>query len=1013
MFPKNFLWGGAVAANQCEGAYQEDGKGLSIQDVLPHGIKGPRSKQPTDDNMKLVGIDFYHRYKEDIRLFAEMGFKVFRTSIAWSRIFPHGDEETPNEAGLQFYDDLFDECRKYGIEPLVTLSHYETPLYLAEHYDGWVNRDLIEFYKRYVTTVFTRYKDKVRYWLTFNEINSILESPFMSGGINTPKEKLSQSDLYQAVHHELVASAWATKIGHEVNPDFQIGCMILSMPVYPLTADPSDVLAAMEQDHKNMMFADVHVRGYYPGYAKRYMREHGISISVTDEDMEILKNTVDFVSFSYLDEQGMYNTDSSLKGDYNTNADYRRYNYRMNTDIDITKSTLLKLGVSGYLSKRNSPGLGDSDVWGELFGYTPIRTPVLYSNGYVPAVGTGNKTNPWVAATQTGFNENWKNTIQTNVTLEQKLDFITKNLKFVGRFGYDTYNDNTIKRHKWPEQWLAERARNEEGELVFKKISGAGNMAQESSSSGNRREFLDLTLNWNRAFKAHHPSATLKYTQDAFVKTVALGDDLKEGVSRRNQALAGRFAYNYNYRYFVDFNFGYNGSENFAKGHRFGFFPAYSLAWNIAEEKIIKKHLKWMNMFKVRYSYGKVGNDNVGTRFPYLYSIADNYKENDQTKYYAGYNWATYGSNKSYNGLRYTKLASNDITWEIATKSDLGIDMALFNDKFTATIDYFDESRSGIYMERAFLPGMVGLDGNKPYANVGEVNSKGFDGNFSYKQKISDVKFTVRGNITYSKNEIIERDEENNVYAYQMKKGYRVNQNRGLIALGLFKDYDDIRNSPTQKYGPVMPGDIKYKDVNGDGVVNDGDIVAIGSTSKPNLIYGLGLSATWKGLDVSLHFQGAGKSQFFTYGKCIWAFTEGQWGNILKGTLDNRWVDAETAQKLGIPANENPNASYPRLSYTDNGNGNTTIYEYKNNYRNSTYWLRNGSYVRLKTIDVGYTLPKKIVNKIHFNNVRIFMTGTNLLTWSSFKLWDPEMGASRGEQYPLAKSITLGLSVNL
>ena len=171
-----------------------------------------------------------------------------------------------------------------------------------------------------------------------------------------------------------------------------------------------------------------------------------------------------FVSFSYLDEQGMYNTDSSLKGDYNTNADYRRYNYRMNTDIDITKSTLLKLGVSGYLSKRNSPGLGDSDVWGELFGYTPIRTPVLYSNGYVPAVGTGNKTNPWVAATQTGFNENWKNTIQTNVTLEQKLDFITKNLKFVGRFGYDTYNDNTIKRHKWPEQWLAERARNEEGE---------------------------------------------------------------------------------------------------------------------------------------------------------------------------------------------------------------------------------------------------------------------------------------------------------------------------------------------------------------------------------------------------------------------------------------------------------------------------------------------------------------------------------------------------------------------
>lgn len=299
MFPKNFLWGGAVAANQLEGAYNEDGKGLSIQDVMPHGIKTPRTAEPTPDNMKLVGIDFYHRYKEDVKLFAEMGFKVFRTSIAWSRIFPKGDEMEPNEKGLQFYDDLFDECRKYGMEVLVTLSHYETPLYLAEHYDGWVNPKMIEFYKRYVTVVFNRYKDKVKYWLTFNEINSILESPFMSGGINTPKEQLTESQLYQAIHHEMVASAWATKIGHEINPEFKIGCMILSMPVYPLSPAPEDVLAAMEQGHKNMMFADIHVRGYYPGYALRYFKEHGIKIKITDEEREILKNTVDFISFSY------------------------------------------------------------------------------------------------------------------------------------------------------------------------------------------------------------------------------------------------------------------------------------------------------------------------------------------------------------------------------------------------------------------------------------------------------------------------------------------------------------------------------------------------------------------------------------------------------------------------------------------------------------------------------------------------------------------------------------------
>ncbi|MEE0203090.1 MAG: glycoside hydrolase family 1 protein [Muricomes sp.] len=299
MFPEHFLWGGAMSANQCEGAYSEDGKGLSIQDVLPKGIKGCRTEVPTENNLKLMGIDFYHRYKEDIRLLSEMGFKAFRTSIAWSRIFPRGDEETPNEKGLQFYDDLFDECLKYGISPIVTLSHYETPLYLSETYNGWLSPRMIGFFKKYVTTVFERFKDKVQYWITFNEINSILESPFMSGGIGTPKEELTLSQLYQAIHHELVASAWAVKIGHEINPDFQIGCMVLCMPIYPLTPSPDDVIAAMEQDHMNMMFSDVQVRGCYPGYAKRYFLEHGIQIRQTVEEREILKNTVDFVSFSY------------------------------------------------------------------------------------------------------------------------------------------------------------------------------------------------------------------------------------------------------------------------------------------------------------------------------------------------------------------------------------------------------------------------------------------------------------------------------------------------------------------------------------------------------------------------------------------------------------------------------------------------------------------------------------------------------------------------------------------
>lgn len=287
------------AANQCEGAYDEDGKGWSTQDLAPKGIVGAITAEPTADNLKLKGIDFYHRYREDIAMFAEMGFSVFRFSIAWSRIFPNGDEETPNEAGLAFYDQLIDECRRHGMEPLVTLSHYETPYHLAKTYDGWCSRKMIDFFKRYVNTVMERYKGKVHYWLMFNEINSILHNPYLSGGILTPKEQLSKSDLYQAIHHELVASALVTKMAHEIDPDNKVGCMVIGVPSYPLTPNPDDVIANMEQDRHNLYFTDVQARGAYPKYLNRYFKENGIQIQMEEGDEEILKNSVDFISFSY------------------------------------------------------------------------------------------------------------------------------------------------------------------------------------------------------------------------------------------------------------------------------------------------------------------------------------------------------------------------------------------------------------------------------------------------------------------------------------------------------------------------------------------------------------------------------------------------------------------------------------------------------------------------------------------------------------------------------------------
>jgi len=702
-----------------------------------------------------------------------------------------------------------------------------------------------------------------------------------------------------------------------------------------------------------------------------------------------------YVSASYVEDEGMYYTDDTLKKDYDTNANYKRYTYRLNTDVDITKTSLVKIGISGSLAKRNSPGLGDNDVWGELFGYNAISTPILYSNGRIPAVGTGNKTNPWVAATQTGYNENWDNNIQTNITLEQNLEGITKGLRFVGRFGYDTNNSNWINRRRWPDQWKALSRDTETGEIVWDHVSTATDMYQESGSGGDRREFLDLLLSWERAYKEqHHIGATLRYTQDSKKQTVDIGGDIKNGVARRNQGLAGRVTYNWKYRYFVDFNFGYTGSENFAVGHQYGFFPAYSFAWNVAEEPLVKKNASWLEMFKIRYSHGKVGNDNMGDeRFPFLYTISGTD---------TGYNWGTASYNNSDSGLHYTQIASPNVTWEIATKDDLGIDLSLLHNKVSATVDYFHEERTGIYMTRNYLPLITGLE-SSPKANVGAVRSRGFDGNFSLREKVGNVDITVRGNMTFSKNEVLEKDEENNVYSYQYERGYRVDQQKGLIALGLFKDYDDIRTSPKQEYGVVQPGDIKYKDVNGDGVVNDGDKVAIGATTRPNLIYGLGASFAWKGFDVNVHFQGAGKSTFPIYGKNVFAFSENDWGNIIIGMLEDRWVDSETAAILGIAANEDPNASYPRLSYGGDSN----------NQQYSSFWLRDGRYLRLKNLDVGYTLPKNLINRFHINEIRLFLTGSNLITWSSFKLWDPESAQPRGEEYPLTKSITMGLSINL
>ncbi|WON75619.1 6-phospho-beta-glucosidase [Serratia sp. UGAL515B_01] len=308
VFPADFLWGGALAANQAEGAYLEGGKGLTTVDMIPHGkarlaVKLGQEKRFTlrEDEFypSHLGIDFYHRYKEDIALMAEMGFRVFRTSIAWSRIFPNGDEMVPNAQGIGFYRGVFAECKKYGIEPLVTLCHFDVPMHLVREYGSWRNRQMVEFFIHYARTCFEAFDGLVKYWLTFNEINILLHSPFSGAGLVFEPGDNQEQVKYQAAHHELLASALATKIAHEVNPENQVGCMLAGGNFYPWSCKPADVWAALEKDRENLFFIDVQARGAYPSYTKRLFSEKGITVQMEEGDSEILKNSVDFVSFSY------------------------------------------------------------------------------------------------------------------------------------------------------------------------------------------------------------------------------------------------------------------------------------------------------------------------------------------------------------------------------------------------------------------------------------------------------------------------------------------------------------------------------------------------------------------------------------------------------------------------------------------------------------------------------------------------------------------------------------------
>ena len=704
-----------------------------------------------------------------------------------------------------------------------------------------------------------------------------------------------------------------------------------------------------------------------------------------------------YISGGLINETGMYKYGNL--NDYNTNVNYNRYNFRSNVGVNVTKTTSVELGIGAWIVDQNKPGDGNTDdIWDAFNNLTPVTVPFQYSNGLFPTYGSGrDMISPYILLTQTGYLTKWESKLETNIAIKQDLSFITKGLRFTGRFSYDAYNYNEIKRETMPDLYRAEKQRDGNGELVLRKVIEGYPLQQSTGAWGDKRFYTEGVLNYDRVFaEDHRIGGLLLYYQQEYSRNDA-GGDIKAAVPKRNQALSGRATYSFRDKYMAEFNFGYTGSENFEKGSRFGFFPAVAFGWRISQENFLRSS-EWLDEFKVRFSYGEVGNDrivkdNVNIRFPYITTIVSSGDRGD----YA------FGENAQYwhNGLQTGEIGAQNLTWEIAKKYDIGVDLKLFN-KIEIVADIFKDHRENIFMLREFVPFAVGLlEDQKPWANVGVMESKGLDGTVSYSNRLGAVDFTLRGNFTYSTSDVLDYDEAANSLYYQQTEGYRWGQTRGLISLGLFENQADIDNSPEQTFGEVMPGDIKYKDVNGDGRINADDVVPIGHTTIPEIIYGMGLSLRYKNFDYSMLFQGAGSCDFFLGGNAAYPFSGGESGNVITEVADenNRWISRDIS---GTPDTENTNAIYPRLTYGTNNNNN----------RQSTYWLRDSRYLRLKNVELGYNVNRKFLRKFKMESARLYLIATNLLVFSPFDLWDPELASGNGAKYPLQKTVTLGLNIN-
>ncbi|WP_190277593.1 SusC/RagA family TonB-linked outer membrane protein [Adhaeribacter rhizoryzae] len=701
-----------------------------------------------------------------------------------------------------------------------------------------------------------------------------------------------------------------------------------------------------------------------------------------------------FVSATYYDEDGIWKGDNL--NTYNTNIKLKRYNFRANTDINLNKDTELSLGIGGILVTSNYPGRSAADIWGNNGGIM-MNTPIGYAPFYPDPTnpnkiiygGVNGIGNPYQHLTGAGFTTEWRNNIQSDLTLRHDLSRFVKGLKLMGKFAFDGYNYHNIQRVRGSNDDSGDRwalnGRDANGNLILTKFyDGVDDLPYNRNSGGNRRIYTQANINYDRTFGNHTIAGLVLYNQQDY----QVGDAANaiNALPFRLQGLVSRVSYGFKERYFAEFNAGYNGSENFAKGHRYGFFPAYALGWIVSEEPFFKNNINLVDFLKFRGSFGYKGNDQLGQsngsvrRFAYITTVGTGN---------GGYTFGDANQN-GFNGRGEDQWGAN-LTWEREREINVGIE-ARFLRGFYLQADVFKRHRTGIFLQRNALPAIMGLQ-NNPWGNLGEFENQGIDATLEYRKKIGQVDVTLRGNYTFARNNLLNNDEPDWAYTYQNRKGKRLNQPFGLIADGLFQDQEDINASPTHTFGPVRPGDLKYKDINGDGVVNAFDEVAIGNPSTPEIVYGFGTTLNYKGFDLSAFFQGTGNMDFMLSGNGWFPFVQGGLrGNLNENALD-RWT----------PENPSQDVLFPRLSFGPN----------TNNYRSSTWWQRDASYLRLKTTELGYTIPKVITQRLKINTLRIYVSGFNLFTWSKFDYWDPELGNGNGSAYPIQRNFNAGINLNL